>query len=298
MSTEAKRVCPSCGYEYEDWVEVCPDCNTPVRVQPAKLEVVRGELGDDDDPRWTVVTNVPNAILGSLIKSQLEDAGIPVVMMRSSSADIAHFSHNDYVPHDIRVPFSRVRDARRLIDSPPGGNLVEQDWEDFYAEDDEAVGGGGESGGREERGESEEHRRGLPEGWSVLPTESDIRARQMLRRSMGKPPEDWYWSDSRRKEEVREEEVEEVEEQEQGGSFWEEKHDRSAAGAGSRRRGRGRGSGAYEEEYEDYEPYRNGDPYGPSKWVRWFYAILLLAMSLPFIFQLIETLFSFGQPLP
>jgi hypothetical protein len=244
-------------------------------VQPAKLEVLRGEL-TDEDPRWTVVTNVPNAILGNLIKSQLEDAGIPVVMMRSKSADIAYFSHNDYVPHDIRVPFSKLREARSLIDSPVGGNFVERNWEEFNAGAEVTV------------GEGEEQWAGLPEGWSVLPTEADMRTRQMVRRSMGKPPDDWYWSDDRRKA-AAEEEQEEV----QGGSHWQELYDRSAAGPGFRRKD----DFAFEE-YAEYAPYRNSDPYAPSKWVRWFYAILMLALSLPFILQLLRTLFSFGQPLP
>ncbi|HEY0072407.1 MAG TPA: hypothetical protein VGE04_20800, partial [Chloroflexia bacterium] len=74
-------------------------------------------MGVDEDPRWTVVTNVPNVIIGSLIKDQLQDAGIPVYMLRSSSADIGQFSHYDYAPHDIRVPFNRVREARSLIDA-------------------------------------------------------------------------------------------------------------------------------------------------------------------------------------
>jgi hypothetical protein len=104
---------------------------------------------------------------------------------------------------------------------------------------------------------------------------------------MGKPPEDWYWSDTRRTVEAEEEE------EEQGGSYWQQLYDRSAAGPGLRRGG----SRGYDE-YEDYGQYRGGDPYGPSKWVRWFYAILLLTMSLPFIFQLLQTLFSFGQAVP
>ncbi len=275
MSTKQRRVCPSCGYEYEDWVEVCPDCNAPIGVQPAKQEVVRPQLGDED-PHWTVVINVPNSILGNLIKAQLEDAGIPVLMMRSPSVDIPHFSHNDYVPHDIRVPFNRLREARSLIDSPPGGNLVEREWEEFHAES------------YEELGEDDvEQRRGLPEGWSVLPTEADTRARQMLRRSMGKPPEDWYWSDTRRR-------VEAEEQDERGGLYWQQLYDRSAAGPEFRRRD----DVAFEDEYDDYASYQNSDPYAPSKWVRWFYAILMLAISLPFIFQLLQTLFSFGQALP
>ena len=274
MNTEAKWACPSCGYEYEDWVEVCPDCDAPLQLQPGKVEVGRGELGDDEDPRWTVVTNVPNAIIGNLIKNQLQDAGIPVLMMRSSSADIGQFSHNDYVPHDIRVPLSKVGEARRFVDSPPGGNLVEREWEELHAEVEE-VG--------EENREEGPVRGGLPEGWSVLPTEVDMRARQMLKRSMGQPREGWYWSGRRDREDVA------------ASPQWRGMYEGADAGPGFRRKAAGR----YEDdEYEDYTSYGNSDPYAPNKWVRWFYAILLLTMSLPFMFQLIQTLFSFGRDLP
>src|SRR5205823_6407355 len=111
--------CPQCGYEYEPWVEICPDCGVLIETvdsgTPHKSGA--GRLDPNEDPRWTVVTNVPNSIIGSLIKSQLEDAGIPVVMQRSPSADIAQFSHNDYVPHDLRVPFNLLEEARSLLDS-------------------------------------------------------------------------------------------------------------------------------------------------------------------------------------
>src|SRR6187399_3197451 len=90
MSANRRHQCPECGYEYEPWVEICPDCGVLVE------DVVDDEgrrksalLGRDEDPHWKVVTNVPNAIIGSLLKSQLEDAGIPVLMRRSASADIA-----------------------------------------------------------------------------------------------------------------------------------------------------------------------------------------------------------------
>src|SRR4029453_2677767 len=77
---------------------------------------------------WTVVTNVPNAIIGTFIKSQLEDAGIPVLMQRSPSADIAQFSYNDYVPQDLRVPYNMLEDARRVLDGRPDRSLGAPFW--------------------------------------------------------------------------------------------------------------------------------------------------------------------------
>src|SRR5215210_4411909 len=98
MTPERSRKCPSCGYEYEPWVEVCPDCGVAIVAASPPLKLVKPvELDDNTDPEWTVAANVPNAIIGNVIKQQLEDAGIPVLMLRSRSADVGEFSHNDFV---------------------------------------------------------------------------------------------------------------------------------------------------------------------------------------------------------
>src|SRR5690348_4397921 len=110
MASPQTNFCPNCGYEYQPWVEVCPDCGTTLKKTEPRLKMIKGELDPEKDPRWTEVTNVPNAIIGNFMKSQLEDAGIPVLMMRAGSADIAEFSHNDFVPQVLLVPFHLVRD--------------------------------------------------------------------------------------------------------------------------------------------------------------------------------------------
>jgi len=169
MAPEHTNICPSCGYEYESWVEICPDCNVPVESrEPAAVNEQQFDPGED--PEWTLVANVPNAIIGSLIKSQLENADIPVLMFRSPSADIAHFSHNDYVPQDIRVPRHLVEDARRLIDSAP--DMADATGTPQFEQDREMYGGSALS----------------PQGWSLLP-QNDADSRPQ-------PAEGWRWSDS------------------------------------------------------------------------------------------------------
>ena len=116
-------------------MEVCPDCGTLLEVKP-RQEVIERKLDRSGDPRWTIVTNVPNAILGNLVKSQIEDAGIPVLMVRSRSADIAEFSHNDYVPHDILVPQDLREQARAIVDGRPTGPFDGAFGSPFGTEDD------------------------------------------------------------------------------------------------------------------------------------------------------------------
>ena len=180
MASEKSFRCPTCGYEYQAWVKVCPDCGSPIEARPG-LELIKGKLDPSEDPRWTIVTNVPNAILGTFIKSQLEDAGIPVLMFRSRSADIAEFSHNDYVPQDLLVPLHRAREARRLIDSAPGNDYGPYEWEEEPEEPADLEAGDESQAGDLSR-ETQPPPSSLPDGWHMLPSEADLRARQQVRR--------------------------------------------------------------------------------------------------------------------
>src|SRR5207244_12161850 len=109
--------CPNCHAEYEDWATVCADCAEPLlpgaapEPDPPPLPVAVGE--------WAYVTNVPNAIIGNLLVSQLKDAGIPALLRRSTSADVGELSHDDFVTHDILAPAPLTAQARRYLDSPP-----------------------------------------------------------------------------------------------------------------------------------------------------------------------------------
>lgn len=245
MATQKSHKCPRCGYEYEPWVEVCPDCSAPIRdAEWSDLAAAKEGPPGGSNPRWTVATNVPNAIIGNLIKSQLEDAGIPVLMLRSPSADVAQFSHNDFVPYDLRVPADLLDEARRLIDSEPGDEYGP--WSDFEDESDQ------------EDDYPDEDRGDLPEGWRVLPTAEDIRARQEARRAHGESVRGWGWADD----------------------------DRPDAWRGEQPQYRP--ASPYEE-----EPYYRGEGWsGRSRWVRIIYGILLAAISLPFIIELLRQLWT------
>jgi hypothetical protein len=210
-----------------------------------------GALGADEDPHWTIVMNTPNSIIGNFLKSQLEDAGIPVLMQRAQSADIAQFTGFDFVPHVLLVPRDKVDEARSMLDSrsdvSSSGYLWNSGWEqdEGAAHESEAV-------------ELEtDDRAGA---WRKLPTEDDVRARQQVRRWHGAVDEEgWEYEDEVAERRPAYEEP--------------ERH------AAARR------------EYADYEyDYYSGGDWYKGKWARIVYGILIAALTIPFIFQLLSQL--------
>ena len=137
--------CPTCHYEYESWATQCPDCGAGLAAGPLPTPVPV-PLRDYSELRdWGVLTNVPNAIMGNLLKDQLEQAGIPVLMKRSRMSDIAEFSHNDWVMHDLYVPQRYARRARQFLQSAPSEGYLDAytgdaDWDDPGAASDVAIG--------------------------------------------------------------------------------------------------------------------------------------------------------------
>lgn len=112
--------CPTCTYEYHDHVLACPDCGEallPGAGPPG--ETVEQEKAPPvytpDMGQLVPVTNVPNRFMAILLKSQLEDAGIPVLLKSSSGADVGEWSRNDFVPFDIWTPEKLAQDARGII---------------------------------------------------------------------------------------------------------------------------------------------------------------------------------------
>src|SRR5205823_8921258 len=107
--------CPTCHYEYQDWATTCSDC---------EVELVEGSPPAPPAPPvldpamfrdWVVLTNVPNVMLGNVLKDQLEQAGIPVLMKRAHASDVAEWSHNDFAWQDLYVPQRFVPRARRPL---------------------------------------------------------------------------------------------------------------------------------------------------------------------------------------
>jgi hypothetical protein len=261
-------------------VEVCPDCGVAIESSTPPLKLVKPvELDDDSDPEWTVAANVPNAIIGNVIKKQLEDAGIPVLMFRSRSADVGEFSHNDYVPQDLRVPRNRWREARELVYAEPDSGLGWSAWGPQFDEDDEPA----DHESEEEadvyaNGYEPRPQKNLPEGWSMLPTERDVSEQQQIRRAHSQRTGEWHWTEARKSQDQY----------------------RSANHTGPE----SQADYGYEQEprefsrreiADSYSDYGSG-PIGTSKWVKVFYAILIGSLTLPFLVQILGQISSmFGN---
>jgi hypothetical protein len=207
---------------------------------------------------------VPNAILGTLVKSQIEAAGIPVLMFRSPSADIAEFSHNDYVPHDLLVPNDRLSEARAIMDGAQSPQFWADEWDD---ESDLAE----FSGERPERASTSEKRL-LPDGWDVISGDHDPEERSESAARREAPPPGWYWSDD---------------------GMGAKGHSRSEQNAPQVGRVRRIPTEYAREESRHGSSSYSGDWYKPSRATKIIYAVLLLIMGLPFILQIMESIASF-----
>lgn len=142
--------CPNCRYEYEESATVCADCGAAL--EPGSPPVAPapdpGLLDYSQFHDWVNLTNVPNLYVGSVLKDQIEQAGVPVLMKRSRASDIGLLTHNDYVAHDLYVPRRYARRARRIVDSPasagPYADYADP-WDEaddeYEVEETEAAGG-------------------------------------------------------------------------------------------------------------------------------------------------------------
>lgn len=65
--------CPQCNAEYKIEVSMCSDCQ--VQLVPERMQTEVTAYGD-----WYAVESVPNEMAGNILRSVLEEDGIPVYL--------------------------------------------------------------------------------------------------------------------------------------------------------------------------------------------------------------------------
>ena len=104
--------CPRCRDEFQDWVEVCPDCNVtlvdelPPVPKPAKRK-------GHDDPLVPIAT-AANEAMANMWAGMLEENGIHCLIKdKLSGVTLSVWSMNR--PCEIHVIASEARRATRIL---------------------------------------------------------------------------------------------------------------------------------------------------------------------------------------
>ena len=106
--------CPKCRDEFQDWVEVCPDCGValvdelPAPPKPPKKE------GFDD--RIMRIATAPNEAVAHIWAGILEEEGIPCLLQSPylQSSMYSVFSNQPYLIYVLKTNAHR---AKKLLSS-------------------------------------------------------------------------------------------------------------------------------------------------------------------------------------
>ena len=103
--------CPKCRAKYIEGIDLCFDC---------QVELV-DELPPEDEVEtinWQILQEVPNEIVGTIIKGVLEDYGVKVYLRSSTIPwyDGILASWKKYNWGELLVPEEDLEEARKIVD--------------------------------------------------------------------------------------------------------------------------------------------------------------------------------------
>jgi len=114
--------CPQCGFEYEEGVSRCPDCNVELRPgsppQPTRP-------GPETLP--VRLCTVPDVSAGEILRAVLSENGIPSVLQRHGPVTGELGRVTDGMTEDyaiIIVPANRLREAMDILEAIESGSLI------------------------------------------------------------------------------------------------------------------------------------------------------------------------------
>ncbi len=101
------KVCPKCGAEYEDIVNICSDCDAEL---VSKEELDRVEIKYSD---WEEVFSSPQHYEAEMVKTNLESAGIEAVVFDKKDSSFPLGGELGEIK--VYVPKDKVEEALLII---------------------------------------------------------------------------------------------------------------------------------------------------------------------------------------
>jgi hypothetical protein len=101
--------CPECRDEFEDWVEVCPDCNVALVDELPALP----ERETSDEPLVHIAT-APNEAIANMWAGILEEDGIRC-LLKGGGLQAAMYASPLSVPYEIYVLESEADTASEIL---------------------------------------------------------------------------------------------------------------------------------------------------------------------------------------
>jgi hypothetical protein len=114
------KICPNCGFEYKDSVEVCADCGTTL-IPKSEYQKISKKYKD-----WEIVFSTPQLYEAEMVKTNLESAGIESVILEQK--DTSFPLGGELGEIKVLVPKFRVEEALMIIEKIE--NQAEEDEEE------------------------------------------------------------------------------------------------------------------------------------------------------------------------
>lgn len=101
--------CPECRYEYEPYIAVCPDCDTPLVDQLPEETPVEIE--------WVRLHPLPGTVYAEMVKEVLDRQNIPNLLIKNFLASAYSLNTTDLagVESILLVPRPYKEEAERIL---------------------------------------------------------------------------------------------------------------------------------------------------------------------------------------
>jgi hypothetical protein len=101
--------CPKCRDEFQDWVKICPDCNTPLVDKLPKIEKIKHPKS-----RLTQLVVAPDQQIAHMWAGILENNGIKSVL-NTDSSPLTSGGQYFNIPTTIHVIATQARRAKQIL---------------------------------------------------------------------------------------------------------------------------------------------------------------------------------------